>query len=258
MRVAPNPQLETAAGVEYFERHPACGLDTLAAKTDSEAPHRPRETIGIDGPPSRVETVSTASRVNRGRAAAAENRAAILVAARDIFAEHGRSASMTLIAQTAGVGQGSLYRHFPTRGQLIHAVYESNLVALESLAQQDESTIDDLLEALYRQLTDAAAFIAVLDSTESHNPHLASIRARLRKLLSDKFSDIRGRGSLRDEITANDIYLAFGMLAALLHQTPPSDRRGAARHAWGLLRHALYRTDHPTPVIAADGSGDRT
>lgn len=202
--------------------------------------------------------MSTASRVNRGRAAAAENRAAILVAARDIFAEHGRSAPMTLIAQTAGVGQGSLYRHFPTRGQLIHAVYESNLVALESLAQQDESTIDDVLEALYRQLTDAAAFIAVLDSAESHNPHLASIRARLRKLLSDKFSDIRRRGSLREEITANDIYLAFGMLAALLHQTPPSDRRGAARHAWGLLRHALYRADHPMPVIAGDGSGDRT
>ncbi|MET7771732.1 helix-turn-helix domain-containing protein [Nocardia sp. NPDC005366] len=185
--------------------------------------------------------MSAASRVNRGRAAAAENRAAILAAAREIFAEHGRTASMTLIAQTAGVGQGSLYRHFPTRGQLIHAVYESNIAELESLARQDDSTIDELLEALYRQLTDSAAFIAVFDSADGQSPHLTSIRGKLRKLLSDKLSDRSQRGRLRDEITTDDVYVALGMLAALLHQTPSSQRRGTARHAWGLLLRSLYR-----------------
>ncbi len=148
---------------------------------------------------------------------------------------------MTLIAQTAGVGQGSLYRHFPTRSQLIHAVYEGNIAELEALAQQDVSTVDDILEALYHQLTLSAAFIAVLDSADTSDRHLASIRGRLRNLLSDKLSDRRQRGRLREEITTDDVYITLGMLAALLHQVLPHQRRGTAEHAWGLLLNALYR-----------------
>ena len=64
---------------------------------------------------------------NRGPAAAPENRRAILDAARRLFAERGYHAPLSAIAKEAGVGQGVLYRHFPTRLDLAFAVFEEQL-----------------------------------------------------------------------------------------------------------------------------------
>ncbi|HAN25892.1 MAG TPA: TetR/AcrR family transcriptional regulator, partial [Microbacterium ginsengisoli] len=63
-----------------------------------------------------------AARPNRGRAAGPANRAALLAAAREVFGEQGLSAPLSAVARRAGVGQGSLYRHFPTRTALAAAV----------------------------------------------------------------------------------------------------------------------------------------
>ena len=62
---------------------------------------------------------STASpRANRGPAAAAENRRALIAAAREVYADGGLAAPFSAVAKRAGVGQGSLYRHFPDRTAL--------------------------------------------------------------------------------------------------------------------------------------------
>src|SRR5690606_39484170 len=66
----------------------------------------------------------TATKPNRGPAAAAENRAALLAAARRLFAERGYHAPLSAIAREAGVGQGSLYRHFPQRELIAAAILE--------------------------------------------------------------------------------------------------------------------------------------
>ncbi len=70
------------------------------------------------------------------RADAARNRARILEAATAAFDEQGTDASLEDIARTAGVGVGTLYRHFPTRLDLIAAVYRSSLDAF--VARADE------------------------------------------------------------------------------------------------------------------------
>jgi AcrR family transcriptional regulator len=57
------------------------------------------------------------------RADARRNYDKLIAAARDAFAEHGTSASLEEIARRAGVGIGTLYRHFPTRPDLLEAVY---------------------------------------------------------------------------------------------------------------------------------------
>jgi AcrR family transcriptional regulator len=57
------------------------------------------------------------------RADARRNYDQLLAAARDAFAEHGTSASLEEIARRGGVGIGTLYRHFPTRQDLLEAVY---------------------------------------------------------------------------------------------------------------------------------------
>ena len=60
------------------------------------------------------------------RSDARENRARILAAAREAFAEDG-STSMNQVAQRAGVGAGTLYRNFPTREALVLAVYQDEV-----------------------------------------------------------------------------------------------------------------------------------
>jgi len=59
----------------------------------------------------------------RPRADAERNRARLLETAKSVFAAKGSAASMDEIARTAGVGAGTLYRHFPTRDALVTAVY---------------------------------------------------------------------------------------------------------------------------------------
>src|SRR3954463_14635199 len=64
------------------------------------------------------------------RADALRNHEKLLAAAREAFSEHGASASLEDIARRAGVGIGTLYRHFPTRQALVEAVYFDEVEAL--------------------------------------------------------------------------------------------------------------------------------
>ena len=82
-------------------------------------------------------------RVNRGPAAAAGNRRAILAAARRLFAAHGYNVPLHTIAQEAGTGQGTLYRHFPTRLDLALAVFETHFAELTAIAQDADERADE-------------------------------------------------------------------------------------------------------------------
>ena len=68
------------------------------------------------------------------RADARRNYDQLIAAAREAFTERDRSASLEDIARRAGVGIGTLYRHFPTRGDLIEAVYVEEVEALSRSA----------------------------------------------------------------------------------------------------------------------------
>jgi AcrR family transcriptional regulator len=72
------------------------------------------------------------------RADARRNFDALLVAARDAFAEHGTGASLEEIARRAGVGIGTLYRNFPTRDALVEAVYVAEIERLVEAAREAE------------------------------------------------------------------------------------------------------------------------
>lgn len=83
----------------------------------------------------------------RPRADALRNRERILEVAKAAFTRHGADASMDEIARQAGVGAGTLYRHFPTRDALIESVYRSEvekLAAAESRFAADMVPIDAL------------------------------------------------------------------------------------------------------------------
>ena len=65
------------------------------------------------------------------RTDAQRNRDRIVVAAREAFAEHGLDVGVEEIARRAGVGMGTLYRRFPTKESLIHAIFEQRIEQLQ-------------------------------------------------------------------------------------------------------------------------------
>jgi AcrR family transcriptional regulator len=75
------------------------------------------------------------------RADARRNRRRIVIAAREVFAGQGSAASMEAIARHAGVGVGTLYRHFPNRMDVVEAVYENDV---EELAEAAQRAVADL------------------------------------------------------------------------------------------------------------------
>jgi AcrR family transcriptional regulator len=74
--------------------------------------------------------------VRKPRADAARNRARLLETAKAAFAEKGSGASLDEIARMAGVGAGTLYRHFPTRDALVTAVYRNETEQLVAAADR--------------------------------------------------------------------------------------------------------------------------
>ena len=81
------------------------------------------------------------------RADAQRNRERILEAAKEAFTRSGADASLDDIAKQAAVGPGTLYRHFPTREELLQAVYRSGLEKLAAAEQKFAQTMPPI-EAL--------------------------------------------------------------------------------------------------------------
>jgi AcrR family transcriptional regulator len=92
------------------------------------------------------------------RADARRNYEKLVAAGREVFAEHGTSAPLEDVAEQAGVGIGTLYRHFPTRQALLEAVYLEEVEALAAAAE--ELSVGDPWEGLTEWLRRYVAFAA--------------------------------------------------------------------------------------------------
>jgi len=93
------------------------------------------------------------------RADAIRNRERVLEAAKAVFSHGGPEASLEAVARRAGVGIGTLYRHFPTREALYEAVYRREVEQLVELAKHLETKIAPA-EALRRWLRAGVEFMA--------------------------------------------------------------------------------------------------
>src|SRR5580698_4390527 len=76
------------------------------------------------------------------RADARRNRERLITAAREVFGQEGATASMEAIARHAGVGVGTLYRHFPTRMDVVEAVYENDVEELSEAARRVNAELE--------------------------------------------------------------------------------------------------------------------
>jgi AcrR family transcriptional regulator len=150
------------------------------------------------------------------RSDALENRARILAAAREAFAEDGAT-SMNQVAQRAGVGAGTLYRNFPTREALVLAVYQEEvdgLIGAVSVLLAEHPPIEalhhwtlDLVEAMRRKhglgdALSAGAHEAITEQT--YGPVIDAITQMLDAGKRD--------GSIREDADPGDFLQLTGAL----------------------------------------------
>ena len=178
--------------------------------------------------------MATSPRSNRGPSAAGENRAALIAAAREIFATRGLDAPLSSVAKQAGVGQGSLYRHFPTRYTLALAVFEENVDELERIGAVEGATLGDLLREITAQAIVSTAFFEMIEieKTDDAGRHLVD---HITGILEATMPRARADGLIAEGVTTDDVLLAIAMLVGALSKTPPAERAAVAARAWTML-----------------------
>ena len=202
------------------------------------APQSKQSVANGRADPAEKGAASGARRQNRGPSAAAGNRAALVAAAREVFAAAGYEAPLSAVARRAGVGQGSLYRHFPDRVSLAVAAFAENVSLLEDLAARPDSTLDECLDLLTEQAIASAAFMDML-SGHAGDPRVAPIAERVTAILARKLPGAQDAGRFGPEVRPEDLLMCIGMVSGLIAKTPDGIRRETAERAWALLRRAL-------------------
>ncbi|MEZ0448341.1 TetR/AcrR family transcriptional regulator [Cellulomonas sp. ICMP 17802] len=177
-----------------------------------------------------------ARRVNRGPSAAPQNRAAILDAARRLFADRGFLVPLSAIATEAGVGQGVLYRHFPTRLDLAFAVFEDNFVELEAAAAGGgPDAFGALWAVLLEQTVREAAFVEMVVEARSSAPAYDG-DDRLRELIARTLPDAVSAGRVPAGVEVDDVLLAWRMVFGIVVTAPtPDAARAHVARAMALL-----------------------
>ncbi|MWB97195.1 TetR family transcriptional regulator [Agromyces seonyuensis] len=175
---------------------------------------------------------------NRGPSAGPENRRALIAAARAVFAEDGYDAPLSRIAKRAGVGQGSLYRHFPDRQSIALAVFDENLADLEAFIADPDRTLDDLFAKLISQSIAHSSLIDFM-MRERADDAVVDLGGRLRTIVELAVEHERAAGRLASAASTDDVLLAVSLIAALVSRTPPADRRAVAERAWALLHAGM-------------------
>jgi AcrR family transcriptional regulator len=179
------------------------------------------------------------------RADARRNRERLLEAARTAFAAEGLSVPLDEIARRAGVGPGTLYRHFPAKEALFEAVLQDRMQRLADDARALRDAADPgaaLLGFIDRLVAEAAPKKDLVDALASASagisPGLAETGTRLRGDIGHLLARAQRGGAIRDDIGIADLMaLVAGVLFAL--QTRSAEladpRRAVAVLSDGLL-----------------------
>jgi AcrR family transcriptional regulator len=151
------------------------------------------------------------------RADAVRNRDRVLEAAKTVFSQGGAAASLEAVARHAGVGIGTLYRHFPTREALYEAVYRREVEQLVELAEALKAADAAPTEALRRWMRANVEFVATkkgmaaalaLAAQGSSDLAVYSLD-RLTKAVGDLLRRAAAAGEIRADIGPEDLIRAL-------------------------------------------------
>jgi AcrR family transcriptional regulator len=145
------------------------------------------------------------------RADARRNREKVLAAARAVFSENGRDAQMDDVARRAGVGVGTVYRHFPTKEALIEALMVDSFQAIAAQAEaalEVEDPWDAFTCVLSRGAEIMAAdralsevFASIPGAMEQAMPTVEGLQESMAKIMARA----QAAGVLRDDVILDDV-----------------------------------------------------
>jgi AcrR family transcriptional regulator len=166
------------------------------------------------------------------RADALRNYEKLVAAGREAFTEADRSASLEDIARRAGVGIGTLYRHFPTRADLVQAVYVDEVEALSESAGALASELEpwEALSAWFQRFVGyVATKQALMDELFALAERDASVLAGCRDMLHAAGEPLLRRaqeaGVVRPDVTIGEIIRMVAGIAKIPAENPAEIQR---------------------------------
>jgi AcrR family transcriptional regulator len=170
------------------------------------------------------------------------NRARIVETAREVFACRGADASLEEIARGAGVGIGTLYRHFPTRCDLVEAVFRDRVDELQAVAESllTSAAPGAALETWLRAQLDQAATCRGL-AAEAMLTMLAraeepSACESMRRAGAALLARAQAAGEVREDVDIDDL---VRMVQAVALAAEESDDPEAAERLFGYVLHGV-------------------
>jgi AcrR family transcriptional regulator len=179
-----------------------------------------------------VDRVDEDEAVRPMRADAKRNYERLVTAARTVFAQEGGGASMESIAKEAGVGVGTLYRHFPKRIDVVEAVYREDVDELITVAETVVTELEPWpalvawLEAFVRYAIGKKRFLNELHEAFEKNPELrVASRERIEGALGIVLDRAQAAGVVRTDIDAPDLMQLLGSMCMSVTLTPEQSTR---------------------------------
>ncbi|HYM83925.1 MAG TPA: helix-turn-helix domain-containing protein [Candidatus Dormibacteraeota bacterium] len=145
------------------------------------------------------------------RADARRNVERLIVAARDAFAAHGPDAPLDDIARAAGVGPGTLYRHFPSRIALFEAVYRDNVERLSaegdrlSANEPPADALIDWLRGFVSVVSQKRGLASALAAEGRTSEVFAECHAMINSTGARLLERAKAGGAIRDDITLSEL-----------------------------------------------------
>lgn len=157
----------------------------------------------------------------RLRADAARNQQRIIVAARELFAEHGLEITLDDVADKAGVGVGTVYRRFANKQELISEVFDQNVSAFAqavdtALHHPDPwQGLTELFEYACQHMATNRGLAEVLLEMRDSMERFTCMRDRIRPGMNQVVQRAKDAGVLRPEIEPGDFFAMVNMVDAV-------------------------------------------
>lgn len=197
------------------------------------------------------------------RSDAVRNRVAILKAAAAMFAAHGERVDVREIARCAGVGMGTLYRHFATKDDLLETVLHEHFAEWTRTARQSAAAQRDPAKALSGFLHDALerqaqhrALVERFAETWETTSGIDACRRELHPVIDDLVVRCHDSGVLRPGVTGEDISLLLIALGRISQLAAAQERPELWQRALQIALDGL-RSTHQS-ALPADSPAMRT
>ncbi len=185
---------------------------------------------------------------------AARNRDRILEAAGELFAVRGLGATLNDIAHYAGLGVGTVYRHFPDKDELIETLFETRVEEIVKVAESglaDPDPWHGLVSSLERMLEIQAAdrgLRELVQESPAVLEHVVHARSRLMPLATELLNRAQAAGAIRPDVDVSDLVITQVMLSAVVDAARDVDPVLWRRYLLLMLRGMATDPDRVTPA----------